>query len=158
MKSSVAHLHNRKHMRFRGAVQLKRFITNFRKLINPLLNKPRYHQLLFQASLGSFTKCLCSGTYEVRKGCLALYVGREHHRFVVPTQYLSHRIFKALLDISAKEFEFRYSNGIEIACKVETFHYLLFLIENNDPSNQTINIADLLDSEIYVDSCFNNLD
>ncbi|KAJ7556937.1 hypothetical protein O6H91_05G105000 [Diphasiastrum complanatum] len=120
-----------------------------RRLINPLLDKPthaNYHQLLRPTSLRSSKKCLLSGTYDIPKGYLALYVGRERHRFVVPIQYLSHRIFKALLEKSATEFEFRYSNGIKIACEVKTFRQLLWLVENNDPSAQTMDIAELLEN------------
>ncbi|KAJ7556940.1 hypothetical protein O6H91_05G105200 [Diphasiastrum complanatum] len=134
-------------MRFRGALQLKGIVIKLRRLINPLFDRPTYasyHQLLRQSSS---TKRLRSGTYDqIPKGYLALYVGREPHRFVVPIRYLSHRIFKALLEKSATEFEFRYSNGIKIACEVKTFRQLLWLVENEDPSAQTMDIAELLHS------------
>ncbi|OIW19336.1 hypothetical protein TanjilG_03470 [Lupinus angustifolius] len=69
--------------------------------------------------------------HDVPKGYLAVYVGPEHRRFIVPTSYLSHSLFKVLLEKAAEEFGFDQSGGLTIPCEIETFKYLLNCMENN---------------------------
>ncbi|ESW10614.1 hypothetical protein PHAVU_009G224000 [Phaseolus vulgaris] len=77
---------------------------------------------------------------DVPKGYLAVYVGPELRRFIIPTTYLSHSLFKVLLEKAADEFGFDHSGGLTIPCEIETFKYLLKCIENeqkdqlNDPT------------------------
>ncbi|XP_028786880.1 protein SMALL AUXIN UP-REGULATED RNA 10-like [Neltuma alba] len=68
---------------------------------------------------------------DVPKGYLAVYVGPELRRFIIPTSYLSHSLFKALLEKAADEFGFEQSGGLTIPCEIETFKYLLNCMENN---------------------------
>ncbi|KAJ7284269.1 hypothetical protein O6H91_06G079300 [Diphasiastrum complanatum] len=81
---------------------------------------------------------------DVPKGCLAVYVGRERRRFVVPIYYLKHHLFKYLLERSANEFGFEYRTGIILPCEVELFRRLLWLIEHNHPAAQKIDLDQLL--------------
>ncbi|KAL9314593.1 hypothetical protein ACSQ67_020045 [Phaseolus vulgaris] len=79
---------------------------------------------------------------DVPKGYLAVYVGPELRRFIIPTTYLSHSLFKVLLEKAADEFGFDHSGGLTIPCEIETFKYLLKCIENeqkdqlNDPTRE----------------------
>lgn len=41
------------------------------------------------------------------QGCLAMYVGEEKRRFVIPTLYLSHPIFLMLLEKAREEYGFK---------------------------------------------------
>lgn len=68
---------------------------------------------------------------DVPKGYLAVYVGPEHRRFIIPTSYLSHSLFKVLLEKAAEEFGFDQSGGLTFPCEIETFKYLLNCMENN---------------------------
>lgn len=68
---------------------------------------------------------------DVPKGYLAVYVGPELRRFIIPTTYLSHHLFKVLLEKAAEEFGFDHNGGLTIPCEIETFKYLLKCIENN---------------------------
>lgn len=68
---------------------------------------------------------------DVPKGYLAVYVGPELRRFIIPTTYLSHSLFKVLLEKAAEEFGFEQSGGLTIPCEIETFKYLLNCMENN---------------------------
>ncbi|XP_010493190.1 PREDICTED: auxin-responsive protein SAUR36-like [Camelina sativa] len=68
---------------------------------------------------------------DVPKGYLAVYVGPELRRFIIPTSYLSHSLFKVLLEKAEEEFGFDQSGALTIPCEVETFKYLLKCMENN---------------------------
>ncbi|KAF8396408.1 hypothetical protein HHK36_018027 [Tetracentron sinense] len=68
---------------------------------------------------------------DVPKGNLAVYVGPELRRFIIPTSYLSHPLFKVLLEKAEEEFGFDHQGGLTIPCEIETFKYLLQCIENN---------------------------
>lgn len=67
---------------------------------------------------------------DVPKGYLAVYVGEELRRFIIPTSYLSHQLFKVLLEKAAEEFGFEHHGALTIPCEIETFKYLLKCIEN----------------------------
>ncbi|KOM39980.1 hypothetical protein LR48_Vigan04g017800 [Vigna angularis] len=67
-----------------------------------------------------------------KRGYLAVYVGPELRRFIIPTTYLSHSLFKVLLEKAADEFGFDHSGGLTIPCETETFKYLLKCIENEN--------------------------
>ncbi|KAK7411820.1 hypothetical protein VNO78_03261 [Psophocarpus tetragonolobus] len=67
---------------------------------------------------------------DVPKGYLAVYVGPELRRFIIPTSYLSHSLFKVLLEKAADEFGFDQSGGLTIPCEIETFKYLVKCMEN----------------------------
>ncbi|OIW12176.1 hypothetical protein TanjilG_28584 [Lupinus angustifolius] len=64
-------------------------------------------------------------------GFFALYVGEEHQRYVVPTSYLSHPLFKMLLQKAYDEFGFTQSSGLVVPCSVSTFQEVINAIECN---------------------------
>lgn len=66
---------------------------------------------------------------DVPKGYLAVYVGPELRRFIIPTSYLSDPLFKVLLEKVEEEFGFDHSGGLTIPCEIETFKYLLNCME-----------------------------
>lgn len=66
---------------------------------------------------------------DVPKGYLAVYVGQELRRFIIPTSHLSHHLFKVLLEKAEEEFGFDHGGGLTIPCEIETFKYLLKCIE-----------------------------
>ncbi|XP_020221027.2 uncharacterized protein LOC109803762 [Cajanus cajan] len=67
---------------------------------------------------------------DVPKGYLAVYVGPELRRFIIPTSYLSHHLFKVLLEKAAEEFGFDHSGALTLPCEIETFKFLLKCMEN----------------------------
>ncbi|XP_049347124.1 uncharacterized protein LOC125811643 isoform X1 [Solanum verrucosum] len=67
----------------------------------------------------------------VPKGYLAVYVGPELRRFIIPTSYLSDSLFKKLLEKVEEEFGFDHSGGLTIPCEIETFKFLLQCMENH---------------------------
>uniref|UniRef100_A0A7N0VB01 SAUR family protein n=1 Tax=Kalanchoe fedtschenkoi TaxID=63787 RepID=A0A7N0VB01_KALFE len=67
--------------------------------------------------------------HDVPKGYLAVYVGSENRRFIVPTSYLSHPLFKVLLEKAEEEYGFDHGGALMLPCDVETFKYLLKCME-----------------------------
>lgn len=65
-------------------------------------------------------------------GFLALYVGEERQRYVVPTSYLCHPLFKMLLEKAYNEFGFAQRNGLVVPCTASTFQEVVNAIECNN--------------------------
>jgi hypothetical protein len=93
-----------------------------------------------------------SPPYDVPRGFLAVYVGREKKRFVISANYLNHAIFRMLLEKSAEELGFEHKGGLPIACDASFFEHLLWLIESNDPALRNIEINDLCGFCAYNDA------
>ncbi|KAF7149266.1 hypothetical protein RHSIM_Rhsim03G0074000 [Rhododendron simsii] len=62
-------------------------------------------------------------------GFLAVYVGEERRRFVVPTGYLTHPLFKMLLEKAYDEFGFEQRNGLVVPCSVNAFQEVVSAVE-----------------------------
>lgn len=81
---------------------------------------------------------------DVPKGYLAVYVGPELRRFIIPTSYLSHSLFKLLLEKVEEEFGFDHSGGLTIPCEIETFKYLLKCMESHHKAHPDGSSGELL--------------
>ncbi|KAK1299534.1 hypothetical protein QJS10_CPB13g01558 [Acorus calamus] len=62
-------------------------------------------------------------------GCLPLYVGEEHRRFVVPTSFLSHPLFRILFEMAYSEYGFDQESGLSVPCDVSVFEEVVGAIE-----------------------------
>lgn len=80
-------------------------------------------------SYDSDVECPDSPPPDVPAGCLAVYVGKERRRFVIPTSHLSNSVFRALLAKSEEEFGFCCDGGLRIACAPDVFEHLLWWLE-----------------------------
>ncbi|XP_058113128.1 indole-3-acetic acid-induced protein ARG7-like [Magnolia sinica] len=67
----------------------------------------------------------CRDLTTVPKGYVAVYVGPEMRRFVIPVSYLCSPHFRALMERAADEFGFEQEGGLRIPCEEETFEELL---------------------------------
>ncbi|KAI5586921.1 hypothetical protein Peur_046438 [Populus x canadensis] len=65
----------------------------------------------------------------VPKGYLAVGVGEEQKRFIIPTEYLSHPAFLILLREAEEEFGFQQAGVLRIPCEVAVFESILKLVE-----------------------------
>ncbi|KAJ9167565.1 hypothetical protein P3X46_019187 [Hevea brasiliensis] len=65
----------------------------------------------------------------VPKGYLAVCVGEELRRFIIPTEYLGHRAFHLLLREAEEEFGFQQTGVLRIPCEVAVFESILNLVE-----------------------------
>ncbi|KMT06767.1 hypothetical protein BVRB_7g159270 [Beta vulgaris subsp. vulgaris] len=68
---------------------------------------------------------------KIPTGFFAVYVGEERERFVVPTSFLSHPLFKILLEKTYDEFGFEQKNGLIVPCSVSTFQEVVNAVESN---------------------------
>ncbi|ONK68128.1 uncharacterized protein A4U43_C05F7740 [Asparagus officinalis] len=66
---------------------------------------------------------------EVPKGYLAVYVGEDMKRFVIPTTYLSLQAFKELMEASAETFGYQNEGGLRIQCDAGEFEDTLKVLE-----------------------------
>ncbi|KAK7405042.1 hypothetical protein VNO78_06196 [Psophocarpus tetragonolobus] len=80
----------------------------------------------------SFTaKQASSKALDVPKGYLAVYVGEEMKRFVIPISYLNQPSFQDLLNQAEEEFGYHHPmGGLTIPCKEDEF--LTFTSHMND--------------------------
>ncbi|XAR69765.1 hypothetical protein NMG60_11001475 [Bertholletia excelsa] len=65
----------------------------------------------------------------VPAGFLPVYVGEERERFVVRTGYLSHPLFKMLLEKAYHEFGYRQSHGLAVPCQASTFREVMAAVK-----------------------------
>ncbi|KAI3711832.1 hypothetical protein L1987_70380 [Smallanthus sonchifolius] len=65
-------------------------------------------------------------------GYLAVYVGAERRRFVIPTRFLNLPVFVSLLNKAEEEFGFQTSGGLVLPCDVVFFKKLLNVLERDE--------------------------
>ncbi|XP_021289865.1 auxin-responsive protein SAUR15 [Herrania umbratica] len=70
-----------------------------------------------------------SPTASTPSGFFAVYVGEEEERFVVPTSFLSHPLFKMLLEKSYNEYGFEQRKKLVVPCSVSTFQEVVNAVE-----------------------------
>ncbi|OIT31028.1 PREDICTED: uncharacterized protein LOC109209225 [Nicotiana attenuata] len=87
----------------------------------------------------------------VPKGYLAVYVGPELRRFIIPTSYLSDPLFKVLLEKVEEEFGFDHTGGLTIPCEIETFKYLLQCMENHQRDHGSDHQHDSAGSSLQIE-------
>uniref|UniRef100_A0A453CSS7 Uncharacterized protein n=1 Tax=Aegilops tauschii subsp. strangulata TaxID=200361 RepID=A0A453CSS7_AEGTS len=63
------------------------------------------------------------------KGHLAVSVGPAMRRFVIPTEYLKHQAFAALLREAEEEFGFQQEGLLRIPCDVPAFEAILRAVD-----------------------------
>ena len=78
----------------------------------------------------SFTDFSSRDSDIVPKGSLAVCVGKELKRFIIPTEYLRHQVFEMLLREAEKEFGFRQEGVLRIPCEVSVFEKILKMVED----------------------------
>ncbi|KAF3446474.1 hypothetical protein FNV43_RR11653 [Rhamnella rubrinervis] len=80
-------------------------------------------------SLSDKTICNEASGISVPKGYLAVCVGEELKRFVIPTEILGHPAFHILLREAEEEFGFQQAGVLRIPCEVSLFESVLKMIE-----------------------------
>ncbi|KAG2728426.1 hypothetical protein I3843_01G200600 [Carya illinoinensis] len=77
----------------------------------------------------SFSDVAGASTDVVPKGFLAVCVGKELKRFIIPTHYLGHQAFGILLREAEEEFGFQQEGVLKIPCEVSVFEKILKAVE-----------------------------
>ncbi|KAL8254667.1 hypothetical protein R6Q59_032888 [Mikania micrantha] len=93
----------------------------------------------------SFTSSCSSPSTKTPIGFFTLYIGDERHRFVVPMGYLSHPLFKMLLDKSYEAFGFDQKNGLVVPCSVNAFKEVVSIVES---CNRNCDLSSLVEEFI----------
>ncbi|MED6160400.1 hypothetical protein PIB30_051227 [Stylosanthes scabra] len=75
----------------------------------------------------------------VPKGYLAICVGEELKRFIIPTVYLGHQAFQILLREAEEEFGFQQTGVLRIPCEVSIFESILKMVEGKNSRNNNNN-------------------
>ncbi|CAL9046922.1 protein SMALL AUXIN UP-REGULATED RNA 12-like [Musa acuminata AAA Group] len=69
----------------------------------------------------------------VRPGSVAVYVGQERRRFVIPTRFLNLPVFAALLQRAEEEYGFPPAGGLALPCDPAFFRYVLDALHRDEP-------------------------
>ncbi|KZV18276.1 hypothetical protein F511_24243 [Dorcoceras hygrometricum] len=65
-------------------------------------------------------------------GSLAVYVGTERRRFVIPTRFLNLPVFVSLLQMAEEEFGFQTTGGLALPCDAAFFTKILVFLEEDE--------------------------
>ncbi|KAK2435163.1 auxin-induced protein 6B [Trifolium repens] len=66
-----------------------------------------------------------SKVVDMPKGYLAVYVGEQQKRFVIPISYLNQPLFQDLLSQAEEEFEYNHPmGGLTIPCTEDVFQHI----------------------------------
>ncbi|XP_059318146.1 auxin-induced protein 6B-like [Lycium ferocissimum] len=88
-------------------------------------------------------------------GSLAVYVGHERRRFVIPTRFLNLPVFISILDKAEEEFGYQHTGGLVLPCEVEFFEEMLKLLENDEQRYGVLRLDEIVMviSEVGFESC-----
>ncbi|KAJ0984155.1 hypothetical protein J5N97_002511 [Dioscorea zingiberensis] len=116
-------------------VRLQQMLKKWKKLaVAPKNNSKKSIKFLKKTLSFSETSSSSSSSLStnVPKGFLAVCVGEEMRRFVIPTDYLSHRSFGVLLREAEEEFGFEQEGVLRIPCQVSVFESILKVVEKKN--------------------------
>ncbi|KAI3868385.1 hypothetical protein MKW92_027146 [Papaver armeniacum] len=77
-------------------------------------------------------------------GNLAVYIGPERRRFVIPTRYLNLPIFVSLLKQSEEEYGFQSNGGLVLPCEVVFFKRVLKLLDKDENRFRRLELDEFL--------------
>lgn len=113
----------------RQRVGLQQILKKWRSLANAV--RPSKGMGFLKRTLTFYSRSsttLVPGDVAVPKGFLAVCVGEELKRFVIPTGYLGHRAFGILLRGAEEEFGFQQEGVLRIPCEVTLFEEILKVV------------------------------
>ncbi|XP_068643891.1 auxin-induced protein 6B-like [Aristolochia californica] len=92
---------------------------------------------------------------KIPPGFLAVYVGPERRRFVIPTRYLNLPVFSSLLKMAEEEFGFQSRGGLVLPCEVDIFKGVLRILEKDEQRFCRLDLDDVLElfAEVGLDTC-----
>ncbi|MBA0786862.1 hypothetical protein Gotri_026349 [Gossypium trilobum] len=78
------------------------------------------------------------GSEIVPKGFLAVCVGKELKRYIIPMEYLGHEAFGILLRKTEEEFGFQQEGVLKIPCDVSMFDNILNLLQHKKDDDDAL--------------------
>ncbi|EOY29145.1 hypothetical protein QUC31_020936 [Theobroma cacao] len=126
---------SRKSNKIREIVRLQQILKKWRKLANTSKSSSNCNS--GSKSIKFLKRTLSLSDNSVReassntvpKGYLAVSVGEEQKRFIIPTEYLSHHAFHLLLREAEEEFGFQQAGVLRIPCEVSIFESIVKMVE-----------------------------
>ena len=127
---------SKKSNKIRDIVRLQQILKKWRKLANSSKTTSsssrksiKFPKRTLSSSDYSNIRGDASSNNVVPKGYLAVCVGEELKRFVIPTEYLGHHAFHILLREAEEEFGFQQTGVLRIPCDVCVFENILKMVE-----------------------------
>lgn len=99
-----------------------------------------------------------SSSDAVPKGFLAVCVGKELKRYVIPTEYLGHQAFGILLREAEEEFGFQQEGVLKIPCEVCVFEKILKVVEEKSSDGHGYLLHELGFNSSVDNSCWSSPD
>ncbi|GLT61763.1 hypothetical protein SLA2020_344450 [Shorea laevis] len=137
---------SKKSNKIRDIVRLQQILKKWKKLANA----PKNATNNFLKRTLSFSDVSTASAEVVPKGFLAVCVGKELKRFIIPMEYLGHQVFGILLKEAEEEFGFQQEGVLKIPCEVSVFEKILKMVE--DKKDAFFNLHEL-DKEIIGHNC-----
>ncbi|XP_020581379.1 auxin-induced protein 6B-like [Phalaenopsis equestris] len=97
--------------------------------LKALYQRPRRRLLGYQKV--QLSSAVYSSLVRPPAGHFPVYVGEERERFVIPTAFLSHPLFSALLEKAYQEYGFKQVNGLRLPCNVSVFMHVVSAVEKS---------------------------
>ncbi|KAE8664555.1 Auxin-induced protein 15A [Hibiscus syriacus] len=129
----------RKSNKIREVVRLQQILKKWKKIANASNDNNSAassggsgsRTIKFLKRTLSFTEVSSSSSSSssTPKGFVAVMVGEERKRFVIPTEYLGHEAFRVLLRKAEEEFGFQQEGVLIIPCEVPVFEKILRMVE-----------------------------
>jgi len=127
---------------------LKKILRAFRKFLNGYKGigcavsetKARYFTIADDVVGRSFSAL----PTDVPKGHCAVYVGSKRSRFIIPTVYLNHSLFRALLEKAEEEYGFDHNMGLTIPCEEVVFEYLTSMLGEKDAAPARLELDEII--------------
>ncbi|WOL17396.1 indole-3-acetic acid-induced protein ARG7-like [Canna indica] len=126
-------MESKKSNKITEIVRLHQILKKWKKLaVKPkATNSKSIKYLKRTLSFSENSSSSLTGDVIVPKGYLALCVGEEMRRYVIPTEYLGHGAFGALLREAEEEFGFEQEGVLRIPCEVGVFESIVKVVEKN---------------------------
>ncbi|KAK1551334.1 hypothetical protein Q3G72_034086 [Acer saccharum] len=132
-------MESKKSNKIREIVRLQQILKKWRKLANSSKTSNSNSNNNASKSIKFLKRTLSlsdnsvrdtsSNSTSVPKGYLAVCVGEEMKRFIIPTEYLSHQAFHILLREAEEEFGFQQTGVLRIPCEVSVFETIVKMVE-----------------------------
>lgn len=147
---------SKKSNKIREIVRLQQLLKKWKKLANNNASSSTgsgSRSMKFLKRTLSFTDVSSLTTSSPPKGFLAVSVGEERKRFVIPTEYLGHQAFRVLLRKAEEEFGFQQEGVLRIPCEVSVFEKILQMVELKKDAMFLHEFGFNVDADIIASSC-----
>lgn len=140
--------------KIRQIVRLRQILKKWKQIAGShrealaVINGVSYGNLKRKSSAGN-NNC----PQDVPAGYLAVYVGKELKRFIIPTAYLNYPVFKALLEKAEEEFGFNHKGALTLPCDTVVFEHLTWMLSKNDETTQSMSLEQLISFYRHETEC-----